>query len=108
MKIRINIEIEGEKAMDTLTKILSASTEPSYVKAAKSVLVEQKPKPKEKGKNPFNGIDTALLLGVWNNANSAQEVCDFYSATRKHRISLQNKVSYLRTKGMKFKYFNKV
>jgi hypothetical protein len=107
MKINIDIEIEGEKAIDTLRKILGASTEPSYVKAAKSVLAEQKPT-KGKGKHPFNGIDTALLLGVWNNANNAQEVCDYYGANKKHRILLQNKVSYLRKKGMKFKHFNKV
>ena len=105
MKITINIEIEGDNALDTLRNILGSPTEPAFVKVAKSVL-DRQVSPK-KSINPFHGTDTALLMGVWNNAESAQEVCDYYGAQARWKASLQNKVTYLRKhKKMKFKYFN--
>tara|TARA_B110000495_G_C22800524_1_gene467635 strand:+ start:160 stop:492 length:333 start_codon:yes stop_codon:yes gene_type:complete len=110
MKITIDITMEGEPAISALRAILAAPAEPTYVKVAKTVLNEQKKaktaEPK-KGKHPFNGIDVAVLQGVWNNAKSVEEVCDYYGADYQHKSVIQSKAAWLRRKkGMKFKHFD--
>ena len=110
MKITIDITLEGEAAKSALRAILGAPAEPAYVKVAKTALVKQKKvkteKPK-KGKHPFNGIDVMLLQGVWNNAKSVEEVCDYYGADYMHIDIIKAKASMLRRKkSMKFKHFD--